>query len=148
MFSLEPHIPQGRNPVRGSEFHENEPQSLHGLIQISQLHISESFPNLSHPSKPQAQVPTLCPPLLFLARNLRRLYRGAHCIQANPQVDIEGGFQAQSGRTEFEVRRWFFPHSTSLPSAPGQLTQGVWLQGDFEIPQTVPKEGGRELCSG
>lgn len=44
VFPLEPHTPQGRNPVRGSEFHENEPQSLHRWIQISQLHVSESSP--------------------------------------------------------------------------------------------------------
>ncbi|CAK7291471.1 hypothetical protein VULLAG_LOCUS1916 [Vulpes lagopus] len=68
-FSPEPHTPEGRNPVRGSEFHENEPQSLHRLIQISQLHISESLP---HPSKPQPQVLTLCPHLCLLAQNRGR----------------------------------------------------------------------------
>lgn len=71
-FSPEPHTPEGRNPMRGSEFHENEPQSLHRLIQISQLHISESLP---HPSKPQPQVLTLCPHLCLLAQNRGRKLR-------------------------------------------------------------------------
>lgn len=57
-FSLAPHTPQGRNPVRISEFHENEPQSLHRLIQISQLHMSESFP---HPSQTTAPGSNLVP---------------------------------------------------------------------------------------
>lgn len=72
-FCLEPHTPQGRNPVRGSAFHENEPPSPHRLIQLSQLHISESFPHPSRPSQPQAWVPARCPPLCLGALKLRRM---------------------------------------------------------------------------
>ena len=46
MFLLEPHTPQGRNPVRGSLLHENEPQNPQRWIQISQLHISVLLPTL------------------------------------------------------------------------------------------------------
>lgn len=157
VFPLNPTPPppaQGRYPVRGSEFHENEPQSLHRLIQISQLHIPESLP---HPSQPQPQVPTLCPPLCLLAQNRGSKLRlpGEYAVFSPiPPLDREWGSQAQSGRAEIKIRRWFFPHSTSLPSSPGQQTQGVWLQGDFKIPQIskfprpCQREGGRELCSG
>lgn len=79
--------------MRGSEFHENEPQSLHRLIQISQLHISESFP---HPSQPEPQVPILCPPLFLPAQNRRsnvKATRGVCCIQSNPHLTEKGALR-------------------------------------------------------
>lgn len=135
VFPLAPHTPQGRNPARGSEFHENEPQSLHRWIQISQLHISASSPlPLLPTTAPGPNLPPACPSLHLLAQQLSRFSRGACWIRAHTPGNSGGGPPARSGRAEVAIRLWIFPHRTSLPSSPGQRAQGVWLQGDFKIP--------------
>lgn len=113
VFSLEPHTPQGRNPVRGSEFHENEPQSLHRRIQISQLHISESFPSPPTPPNhsPRFQPPPACPSLHLLAQNCRRSYGGVHPgFRPTPQGTEKGALppsvaelRLQSGNGSFHI---------------------------------------------
>lgn len=92
-----------------------------------------SFPPTPPNHSPRFQPPPACPSLHLLAQNRRRSYGGAPWIQASAPGNREGG-------AEIAIRQWLFPHSTSLPSSPGQQVQGVWLQGDFKIPTLCQRE--------
>lgn len=93
---------------------------------------------------PRFQPPPACPSLHLLAQNCRRSYGGCTLDSGQrPREQRRGLTPAQRGRAELAIRQWIFPHSTSLPSSPGQQTQGVWLQGDFKIPTLCqPEEEG------
>lgn len=96
-FPLNP-TPQGRNPA----FLENEPQYLLGLIQMSQLHIPESFP---HPSRP---VPSSVPRGSDSSKDAKAT-RGMHCSWSSPPLGGEGDSQTHSGRAGVKIRPGLFP---------------------------------------